>query len=93
MKIFDYCPAFSRLATHGWPWMIIILALPMGIMYAVRAYYITQHGMDPLTATVRGGLFAVGSINVLLLLFLLVASDFLYRFAELKKASQEGKAE
>lgn len=93
MKIFDHCPAFSRLAAHGWPWMVAIIAAPMGVMYAVRAYYMTQHGMDSLTATVRGGLFAVGVVNVLLLLFLLVASDFLYRLTELRKTSRKEKSE
>lgn len=73
--------------------MIAILALPMGIMYAARAYYMAQHGMDSVTATVRGGLFAVGAINIILLLFLLVASDFLYRFAELRRACQKEKSE
>ncbi|EFO63675.1 Hypothetical protein GLP15_223 [Giardia lamblia P15] len=93
MRVFDHCPAFSRLAAYGWPWMIAILAIPMGVMYTVRTYYMAQYGTDSLTATVRGGLFAVGVVNVLLLLFLLVASDFLYRFTELRKTSQKEKSE
>lgn len=30
MKIFDHCPAFSRLAVHGWPWMVVIIAAQWG---------------------------------------------------------------
>lgn len=93
MKVFDRCPAFSRLAIHGWLWIIAILTVPLGIMYAARTYYMVQYGMDSLSATVRGGLFAVGVVNIILLLFLLVASDFLYRLTELKKASQKEKSE
>lgn len=93
MRLFRYCPEVSRLAVIDWPWMLLIVAIPMGFMFLVREYLIRERAMDPLSATVRGGLFAVGAINIILLLFLLVASDFIYRVADLRRAQQRAKEE